>query len=242
MNEKRNRMLEKVRALLNKADPTNGATPEEAASFLAKAKELMTKHGIEEMEAHKPGDTSCFDIGRTDYAADRGRRNADLYVARVLKQCFGCDVVFTGYYKAGQRSPVMGYAIMGDAADRELAKFAAPIIYKTMIGGLSEWLRISRKKWSAAYERSFSQGVLDGYVTASEEGKALAMKHLTKDQKEQFGLILVQKDALVEAFKVKEFPKLNSVRTRAGYGSEHARQTGFGKGANMKLGQTHNIG
>ncbi len=236
MNEKRNRMLEKVRALLNKADPSNGATPEESAAFFAKAQELMVKHGIDEMAAHAPGESaSTIDIGRTDYKTDRGRRNADTYVFYVLKECFNVDVVFSGYYKPGTKTPSFSYVIMGDELDREMAKFAAPIIYKTMISGLSEWLRKSGTKWTAAFERSFSKGVYEGYVKASEEGKALVMKNATKEQQEQFGLILVNKAALIETFKAKEFPRLKQTQTRRGVGSSDAQAAGFGKGAAMKL-------
>jgi hypothetical protein len=124
---------------------------------------------------------------------------------------------------------------MGDAADREMAKHAAPIIYKNMISGFSEWLRTARRSWSAAFERSYCSGVAAGYITASEEGKALAMLQLSKEQKEQFGLILVQKDALIEAFKAKEFPKLGKIRTKKGWGSAEANAAGFGKGAGLKL-------
>lgn len=236
-------MLEKVRALLNKADPDRGATLPEQAAAMAKAQELMTKHHIDMMDATAAGaEESCFDIGREDWVCDRaGRRNADSYVAKVLRECFGVDIVFTWFVKPGAKKASLSYAIMGDAIDRSMAKLAAPIIYKTMLKGLSEWLRVNSRSWTAAIERSFCSGVQDGYITASDEGKAFAMKHLTKDQKEQFGLILVQKDALIETFKEKEFPRLRSTRTRPGHGSAEARSAGFGKGASMKLTPTRHI-
>jgi hypothetical protein len=211
---------------------------------MAKAQELMTKHGIDMMEAHAAGESeSCFDIGREDWVCDRaGKRNADSYVAKVLRECFGVDIVFTWFVKPGQKKASLSYAIMGDAVDRQMAKFAAPIIYKTMLKGLSEWLRINGRSWTAAIERSFCNGVQEGYVKASEEGKAFALKHLTKDQQEQFGLILVQKDALIETFKAKEFPRLKFGRIKRGQGSDAARQAGFGKGASMKLTPTRHIG
>ena len=93
-------MLEKVRALLNKADPERGATIPEQEAAMAKARELMTKHGIDMMDA-SVNDESCFDIGRTDWACDRGRRNADSSVAQVLKECFGVSIVFSSYYRPG---------------------------------------------------------------------------------------------------------------------------------------------
>lgn len=242
-NEKRNRMLEKVRALLNKADTSRGATEAESAAFMAKAQELMARHGIEAMEAHAMNDESCFDIGRSDWACDRGRQQADTYVFHVLKKCFGVDIVFTSYTKLGTKSQQLAYAIMGDAADREMAKIAAPIIFKTMRKGLSEWLKSTGSKWTAAFERSYCRGVMEGYTKASDEGKAFLMAQLSKEQKEQFGLILVQKDALIKTFMNKEFPRLKTLGSgRRGIGSGDAEQAGFGKGAGMKLTKTHAIG
>ena len=238
MNEKRNSIIEKVRALFNKANPENKATPAEAASALSKAQELMTKYGIEQMEAEATHDESIFDIGKTEWNTDRSRRNIDSYVFNVLKECFGVDVVFTSYQTPGKKVESVSYVIIGDVLDREMAKFAAPIIYKTMLSGFSAWLKSSGSKWSAAYERSYSYGVYRGYVTASDEGKTLAMKHLSKEKKEQFGLILIGKASLIEDFKTKEFPRITSIKTRRGFGSEQAQQIGFGKGANMKLTPT----
>lgn len=234
-------MLEKVRALLNKADPSNGATPAESASFMAKAQELMLKHGIEQLEAMTTGNESCFNIGRTDCETGRGRRNADTYVAAVIKACFGVDVVWTTYYHGNKMGGSLNYAIMGDEADRQMAKIAIPVIYKTMISGLSEWLRAKGIKWTAAIERSFCHGVREGYLKASEEGKQFVLSQLSKEQKEAFGLIVVQKEGLIKSFKDKEFPELRQTRIRKGVGSAAATAAGFGKGAAMKLSQTHNI-
>ena len=231
----RNRMLEKVRALLNKGDTSRGSTPEEAQSAMAKAQELMTKHNIDMMDAQELDTESCFSIGRDDVKCDRGRRNADSYVTIVLKKCFGVDIVYSTHYRPGVRSSSLMYVIMGDETDREMAKIALPIIYKTMTGGLSAWLRTNHRTWSAALERSYCDGVAEGYILASDEGKALALKHLTKEQAEQFGLILFQKDALITAFKEKEFPELKFVRTRPGFGSALANQAGFSTGARMNL-------
>lgn len=233
-------MLEKVRALLNKADPDRGATIPEQEAALAKAQELMTKYGIDVMEASFNNEC-CFDIGRSDWSCDRGRRNADTYVAHILKKCFGVDIVFTSYHRAKCSAASVGYAIMGDASDREIARLAAPIIYKNLLKGFADWMKTSFQKWSAANERAYCSGMATGYITASEEGKAFAMNQLSKEQKEQFGLILVQKDALIQTFKAAQFPTLKHLRTKRGYADAGANAAGFNRGATLKVIKSHAI-
>lgn len=50
---KRQQMLEKIQALLNKAESTD--FPDEAAAFMAKAQELLTKHSLDEAELQALG-------------------------------------------------------------------------------------------------------------------------------------------------------------------------------------------
>jgi hypothetical protein len=245
-NTTRDKLLAKVQALLAMADTSRGSTPAEAEAFMRKAQELMARHGLEEMDIAALGDVSspAFDIGTTNHDADHTRRNADLYVGTVLKQAFGVKVVFSTYRTPGSNQNKLRIIIMGDSTDREIARVAAPMLYRTMVNGYNQWLKETFgtcRAGSVGTERSFCQGVVDGYLQASEEGKQLVLKQLSKEQQAQFGLILANKEALITAYVQKAFPRLGSIRTQSKAGSHEAKQRGFATGAGMNLMPTQKI-
>jgi len=239
----RDKLLAKVQALLAMADTSRGSTPAEAEAFMRKAQELMARHGLEEMDIAALGDVSspAFDIGTTNHDADHTRRNADLYVGTVLKQAFGVKVVFSTYRTPGSNQNKLRMIIMGDITDRQIACVAAPMLYATMMKGYHEFVKNSNRGYKVGEERSFCQGVVDGYLQASEEGKQLVLKQLSKEQQAQFGMILANKEALITAYVQKAFPRLGSIRTQSKAGSHEAKQRGFATGAGMNLMPTNKI-
>ena len=236
-NTTREKLLSKVQALLAMADTSRGSTPAEAEAFMRKAQELMARHGLEEMDLAAIGDgnSPAFDIGTTNFDADHTRRNADLYVGTVLRKAFGVKVVFSTYRTPGSNQNKLRMIIMGDSTDREVARAAAPMLYATMMKGYHEFVKNSSRGYKVGEERSFCQGVVDGYLQASEEGKQLVLKQLSKEQQAQYGLILANKEALITAYVEKAFPNLGSIRTQSRAGSHEAQQRGFATGAGMNL-------
>lgn len=230
-------MLEKIKALLAKADPANGATDEEAKTFMEKAQELMTKYGIEEMDlAALEGEKPAWDMGRENVDLEHVRRNTDLHVARVVKQAFDVEIIHSMTANGKQR-----YILLGDEVDRIIARFAIPLLYDAMFYGYKKWVRDNDRSWKVGEERSYCQGVADGYLNASEEGKAAVLKTLSKKKQETFGLILVDKRHALAEYTKEQFPKLVNIRTRASQGSDDAYSNGHAKGSKLKLKPGNNL-
>ena len=238
--ERRLKLLNKIQALLNKADTGRGATEEEAKTFLAKAQELMLKHGTEEMEiANLVGDDGApaYDMGRSDFLAKHERRAMDLFIGDLLRKLFGVHVIYGYHAKPNGSSRALRYIICGDQLDRDMAKIALPIIHDTMKRGYNRWLRENGLSHKVGYEQSFCRGLMQGYLQASEEGKALYMSQLSKEQKEQYGLILADKKEAVTAYVKEAFPNLGTV-SHHNHAHDHAAgSAGFNEGSRMKIFQ-----
>lgn len=236
MNPDRNKLLEKIQALLAMADVGRGATEAEAASFFRKAQELMTRHGIEQMELENlTGDAPAgFDIGEEFHDTGRSRRNADNFIFRIIKAAFGVQMIFYSYYVLGSRTPKLRYLIIGETVDRAMAKMVIPELSAQMRKGFNQWKTETGKGHTEDLECSYCHGVCDGYLNASEEGKALALKHASKEVQEQWGLMLVGKADAVEKFTADNHKNLKTIsvsdgKSRDAYGAGHA------KGSTMSL-------
>jgi hypothetical protein len=212
MNESREKLLTKLRALLNMADTSRGAHQAEAESFLKKAHELMAKHGIEEMElsALEGNEAGAPEI--TEERVDTGvrRRVCDQYIFRILKSCFDVDVIFSTHRLVPGGPEKQTYILIGDQCDIAFARIAIPIMHRTMISTLGLYLKNNNKTWTSVAEHSVCDGVRVGFVTASEQGKELATKVLSKEKKEQYGLILVNKADAIKEYVSEKYTNLRS--------------------------------
>ena len=212
MNAEREKLLAKIQALLNKADTGRGATEEEAKAFLAKAQELMRKHGIEEMELGQLIGDEAAEIEVTEEVLRLNirRRIVDQYVWEILEKCFDVKCIFSKHRLKPGGPDKMAYILIGDPLDVAFAKMSIPLIHRTMVTGLGLYLKSHGKTWTSTAEHSFCKGVTVGFIKESEQGKEMAMKVLSKEKKEQFGLILVNKQEAIAKFVADKHKNLKS--------------------------------
>lgn len=238
MNKEREKLLSKLQALLNMADTSRGSSEAEAQSFLKKAQELMAKHGIEEMELADIGDKPTeMEIVEQRHDTGVRRRITDTYVFRILKKCFDVDVIFSHHRMVPGGPEKQTYILIGDPLDVAFARIAIPIMHRTMVTTLGIFLKANSKTWTAVYEHSICEGVYQGFVTASEQGKELATKVLSKEKKEQYGLILVNKADAIQKYREDNYKNLKSCSRGPRDNSKDAAaySTGFKAGASMDV-------
>lgn len=95
--ETTDRMLEKVRALIAKAESTD--SPAEAEALFERAEKLMTKHMIDEamLEATRPAEARMTpEVITIDICAKGGLDDQFTDLAMFLASHFGCRIIFTG--------------------------------------------------------------------------------------------------------------------------------------------------
>jgi hypothetical protein len=226
MNEK---LLNKIKALLAKAN-CSSVTEEEAKAFMAKATELMTKHGLQLCDLPEDHvERTAFEIDKHSVDSGRRKREYDMAVGRILSDCFGVKIVhWTG-------SSTYGFYIIGTAEDAAVAKEILPMLQATMSRGFLRWQRENGiTKWSSNEARAFYWGLHKGYVTASEEGKAKALEQATKDQQQQYGIILHNKDQAIQLWAAANM-KTKPLKAETLGSKNGAYEAGFIQGATLKL-------
>ncbi len=226
MNEK---LLNKIKALLAKGSD-KGVTEEEGKAFMNKAAEMMAKHGLE--MSNLPEDknsNNSLDIDRHVHQTGRRKREYDVAVGQILAKCFDVKIVHStggGKYDAW---------IIGTFEDRAIALEVLPMLQATMSRGFLAWQRLEGvTKWSSNSARAYYYGLAEGYITASEEGKARAMKAASKEQQGKYELVLVKKSEALEKWATTTF-KLKQVKSEKREMKSSAYSLGFVQGATMKL-------
>lgn len=227
MNEK---LLAKIKALLAKGSD-KGVTEEEGKAFMAKAAEMMAKHGLEmtDLPADSPSDGG-LDINQTIKDSGRRKREYDVAVGRILQKCFNVKIVHSN-----DRLGKYSVWIIGTAEDREVALEVLPMLQSTMSRGFLAWQRDNGiTKWCSNSARAYYYGLASGYITASEEGKARAMSQASKEQQGKYEIVLANKSEAIELW-AKTNLCLKPLKAEKLEKSSTAYNSGFARGATLTL-------
>lgn len=234
MSEK---LLNKIKALLAKAN-CKTVSEEEGKLFMQKAQELMTRHGLELADLPEDSAERSFEIDKHSVDTGRRKREYDRAVGQILGECFGVNIV----HWTGRGSGSYGFYIVGTAEDAAIAKEVLPLLQATMSRGFLQWQRDNGiTKWSSNEARAFYWGLKEGYVTASEEGRAKAMEHATKEQKENYGIILYNKEQAITLWK-QENMNTKPLKGETLGSKNGAYEAGFVQGSTLKLIQPRKLG
>lgn len=231
-------ILQKIRALFKMADPTNGASQNEMEVAMQKAKELMVRHGIEQMEM---GDVSQKESGilHERFNTGRKKRDEDRWIPAVLKQVFEVDILFSKVWDPS--AGVAGgyrhiYVFVGTPADVEIAKTVLPVIYAAMSRGLNAHLKARGITWNTSTANSFFRGVADGFIKASVHGQAAAMKAFKKDELDRFAIVLAnKKDAIAKYQKESMDVKKGRQSSSSARHDASAFADGFARGKSIDV-------
>lgn len=240
-----NSLVNKIRGLFRLADPTRGASPEEAKTALAKAQELMTKHGIEmatvgdhdDQGFNKPSEG--FKFGKETFNTGRQRYEQDRYIYWILERCFGVKCYFSTY---GERSSTgswvsrHSYILVGEELDREVAKLVIAFLHPTMRRSYLDFCKVSGRKFSVADAHAHYRGIQEGYLTASEQGQALARSRVKKADADAYALVLVDKNNALMAYVEDVMTNVGKGRrTRANFGSQESYASGHRTGSSLDI-------
>lgn len=224
-------IIEKIRNLFKMADPQNGATANEMEVALRKARELMTRHGIEQMQVGEAREAET--INRVSVNTGRRKRDEDRWIPAVIHQVFDVKVVYSAQWDStvgstgGYRHV---YIFVGESLDIEAARVALPMVYEAMKNGLNSHLRMTGKKWNTTTANSFFRGVADGFINESTHGQQAAMRKFKKEEQDRFAIVIADKKKRIREW-VEENMDLKKSRSRSRAGMdrgahEHGKQVG----------------
>lgn len=224
-------IIEKIRNLFKMADPQNGATANEMEVALRKARELMTRHGIEQMQVGEAREAET--INKVSVNTGRRKRDEDRWIPAVIHQVFDVKVVYSAQWDStvgstgGYRHV---YIFVGESLDIEAARVALPMVYEAMKNGLNAHLRMTGKKWNTTTANSFFRGVADGFINESTHGQQAAMRKFKKEEQDRFAIVIADKKKRIREW-VEENMDLKTSRSRSRAGMdraahEHGKQVG----------------
>ena len=198
-------ILEKIRKLLRLADTSRGATESEAQLALAKAQELMTRHNIDSallrMERGESGPGFTVDKGKVDLP--KTLNPADLMILSLLQAHFNVKTILM---PNGRGTPV---DIIGAPADIDFAIYVFHYLRQTFFRCWNEFKRVHADPDKSSYYR----GLRDGLNTALKEAKQRAEESYGNDERQTYGLVLVDQQAAIKHYVDEHYGKL---RTRCG--------------------------
>jgi len=236
--------LVKIRALLATAESlARGGNREAAASYNAKAQELMTRWAIDEALLDQP-DRTDHEIGITKvwlpYSPYQGPQETLL---GVVSRVNSCKVVFYQERCGPENKRGQWAHIAGFTSDRRVVEvlytslllqaageFAAPDIQRRMAVETSH--PGHRIRWRNAF--------MTGYIRAVAPRLEAAFRTTVSRAETStpgVGLVLVDRRAQVTEWSDKEFGSVRTLRSNCGQGAASASAAGRAAGARADIGQ-----
>jgi hypothetical protein len=224
-------IIEKIRNLFKMADPASGATANEMEVALRKARELMTRHGIEQMQVGEAREAET--VSKVSVNTGRKKRDEDRWIPAVIHQVFDVKVVYSAQWdmnvgRSGGYRHV--YIFVGESLDIEAARMALPLVYDAMKNGLNHHLKMTGKAWNTTTANSFFRGVADGFINESTHGRQAAMRRFKKEEQDRFAIVIADKKKRIQDWVDQNMDlRQTKSRSRAGMdrgAHEHGKQVG----------------
>jgi len=222
-----NDILDKIRKLLRLADRSRGATENEAKVALSKAQELMTRHNIDSallrMERGESGGSFAVDKGKVDLP--KTLNPADLMILSLLQQHFNVKTILM---PTGRGTPV---DIIGAPADIDFAIYAFNFLRQTFFRCWNEFKTTRTNPDKASYYR----GLRDGINAELKSAKERAEQSYAADQRQAYGLVVVDQQAAITRFVTDHYGKLRNRSQRRRHVDSGSYFAGEQKGRTIRI-------
>lgn len=229
-----NRIAEKLKKILNKADASKNPSEEEVQTAMKMAQAMAIKHNIDLASIKVDEEESNgIETDRANLASKVGRTRRPHHdpLARVLMDCFQVKFIWLGGSNA---------AIVGESTDVALAQYCwdwldpvFPKLYLAYIKGIG---LIRTASDNNVRRRSFYEGVESGI----KKNNKRAVEELNKDDGNKYALVVIKKEEVVTARYEDEFPDARQSQNRARRIHGGAYSEGRTQGGKIKLG--HGLG
>jgi len=200
-------ILDKIRKLLRLADTSRGATENEAKVALAKAQELMTRHNIDSallrMERGETGGAG-FTVHKGKVDLPKTLNPADLMILSLLQVHFNVKTILMPGSKG---TPV---DIIGAPADIDFAIYAFNYLRQTFFRCWNEF----KKTHANPDKPSYYRGLRDGLNAELGAAKERAEQSYAGDQRQAYGLVVVDQQAVIARFVEEHYGKLRNRTAR----------------------------
>lgn len=207
------KILDRIRALLAKAESTTHDGEREV--YLAKAIELIAKYGIDEALLAAKADTRQIP-GHRRITIDGAYSKEKASLLGWLVEAFGGQAVL---HNRGRKA--VAVTLIGFEADLERTELLYTSLLLQAMRQLAQ-VRPEADPWAwegpsrqsvAAFRRSWFVGFASRVTTRVRAAEKGAVQEATRTEGTSTALVLVDRKAQVEQYKVELFPKLGKPRT-----------------------------
>jgi len=230
-------ILNKVRALLNKAESTD--FPEEAEAFSAKAEELMVRHAIDMAMLAET------DPGKSDRIVSREVRieNPHLTIKGAFLYQLAKTLGVRGAYRCTKRLDKDGktyYSIMGLVGyetDVDWVETLFTSLELQRINALTQGLRAKRsQEHGRTFTQSFNEAYRQTVVSRVKQTRATAVATTAPTTSgKSTALVLVAREEQVDAEYRRAFPNVRESHRRVRYNSASGYQSGQAAGSTANI-------
>jgi hypothetical protein len=221
-------ILDKIRKLLRLADPTRGATENEAKVALAKAHELMTRHNIDSallrMERESEGGGG-FTVNKGTFDLPKSLNPADIMILSLLQAHFNVRTILM---RGRGKTPV---DIIGSPEDVDFAVYALAFLRGTFFRCWNEFKRTTINPDKASYYR----GLRDGINAELTAAKQRAENAYTEGQMGSYAIMLVDQTAIVTRYVEDNYGKLRTRTQHSRRTDSHSYVAGKSKGHTIRI-------
>jgi Protein of unknown function (DUF2786) len=229
-SEAPDRLLDRVRKLLAKAEDES-VTPPEAQALTAKAAELMAKYGIDRalLAAARP-ETDAPSSRMVEIDNPWGRVKAHLLCG--LGSALRCQCIMLTS-KEGLKIHVFGYASDIERTDVLYTSVLIQMWHGLAGAQVPEWSR-STRAWRRSWLLGFAAAVITRVRTAEQAAQAAAERPGPGGQASRAALVLADRSLVIRRNVAAQYPVTRTARltySGTGYGA------GYAKGQQADIGQ-----
>ncbi|AXG81289.1 DUF2786 domain-containing protein [Streptomyces paludis] len=212
-------LLNKVRSLLRKGED-EGATKEEAETYLKKAAELMAKYGIEQAMLHADRPDSDHPADQLVVVADPYARQSQRLLS-LIAFALRCQSVYLDRKTPGTGRVVRRVHIFGFASDLRRVTVLYAGLRLQMLHGAERADKVFRRpdENSKAYKRSWMYGFMAEVRVRIEEAERAARGDAERERQAEessdqrpagrsVALVLADRTTVVEARIAETYPKI----------------------------------
>ena len=226
-------VIEKVKKILAKADPTRNDCEAEVENAMRIAKRLMAEHDIEmtDVEVDEEDGSESFDF--CNEQCDLLVRGSLVgTVARAVRYITNTDCFRTSYYKGTKKFYKMTFC--GTRTDVAVAKMMYGMLWEMM----KERARAVAREHGCSSDRSFIRSYETGFSSGLVKNASEDVVFEDQKKNECYALMVVNKEQALSNWMKQEHSDLRTIRTGSGVRNinTEAYHRGYsdGKAVNLK--------
>lgn len=225
MNDKDRVIIEKIKKLLALSQSNNEY---EAAAAAEKARELLEAYRLSMSDVERTSDVI------TDKYHNLDRPNFPQWLCvliEAISKHFNCKAI---YYRRDYDNPTVRVRFVGTEIDIEITEYVFTYLYRT-VQSIASDQKVPPGHNAIQFKNSFRYGLSMGIKEKLEQMRSIHEHQMPKDLKAKSGEMVVIKTARVDAYIVRNMPKLGKRRPSSLSLTDSAYDLGVEKGRQVSI-------